>query len=85
MGRDFLLHSKETLELYNTYAKDQPIIDYHCHLSPGAIAEDTQFDNLTKAWLYDDHHNLRAMCTNGIGEEFCSGNAPDTDKFLKWA
>jgi len=85
MDKDFLLHNKQASQLYHTYAKNQPIIDYHCHLSPKDIAEDVQFDNLTQVWLYGDHYKWRAMRTNGIGEEFCSGNASDKDKFLKWA
>lgn len=85
MDKDFLLYNKQALVLYNEYAKDQPIIDYHCHLNPKDIAEDSQFDNLTQAWLYGDHYKWRAMRTNGIAEEFCTGNASDLDKFLKWA
>jgi glucuronate isomerase len=85
MDQDFLLDSKTASELYSRYAQHQPIIDYHCHLSAKDIAEDTQFDNLTQAWLAGDHYKWRAMRTNGIGEEFCSGDASDHDKFIKWA
>jgi len=85
MDEDFLLYNKQALELFNEYAKDQPIIDYHCHLNPKDIAEDAQFVNLSQAWLFGDHYKWRAMRTNGIGEEFCSGNTSDKDKFFKWA
>lgn len=37
---NFLLQNKYAEELYRSYAKEQPIIDYHCHLSQKEIAED---------------------------------------------
>ena len=37
---NFLLKNKTAKKLYNAYAKDMPIIDYHCHLNPQLIAED---------------------------------------------
>jgi glucuronate isomerase len=85
LGNEFLLHSKRAVQLFEQYAKDQPIIDYHCHLDPKDIAVDRQFENLTQVWLNGDHYKWRAMRTNGIAEEFCSGNASDFDKFMKWA
>ena len=40
---DFLLHNEVSKTLYHDYAKHQPIIDYHCHLSPKDIAEDPHY------------------------------------------
>jgi len=82
---DFLLQSSQAIDLYNQYAKDQPIIDYHCHLQPELIAEDHQFENLWEIWLKGDHYKWRAMRTNGIPEQYCTGNAAPFDKFKKWA
>ncbi|MCI0691952.1 glucuronate isomerase [candidate division KSB1 bacterium] len=82
---NFLLHSKTAIELYHAYAKAQPIIDYHCHLPPKDIAENTKFANLTQIWLYGDHYKWRAMRTNGVDERYCTGNASDWEKFLAWA
>ncbi|MCU0472630.1 MAG: glucuronate isomerase [Bacteroidales bacterium] len=82
---DFLLTNKTAQRLYHQYSENQPIIDFHCHLSPSYIAEDIQFRNLTQAWLEGDHYKWRAMRTNGIDEKFCTGNASDTEKFAKWA
>ncbi|HET9429946.1 MAG TPA: glucuronate isomerase [Chitinophagaceae bacterium] len=82
---NFLLRTKSAELLYHGYAKDMPIIDYHCHLPQQQIAEDTQFENLTQAWLYGDHYKWRAMRTNGVHESFCTGNKSDWDKFQKWA
>jgi glucuronate isomerase len=85
LDENFLLNTKTAQQLYHEYAKEMPIIDYHCHLPPDQIAEDRQFDNLTQIWLYGDHYKWRAMRTNGINERYCTGNAPDVEKFKKWA
>ncbi|MFS4418778.1 glucuronate isomerase [Maribacter sp. 2307ULW6-5] len=82
---DFLLETRYAQELYHSYAAKQPIIDYHCHLSPEAIAENKKFSTITEAWLYGDHYKWRAMRTMGIEEKYCTGNASDEAKFLKWA
>jgi len=80
-----MLHTKTAERLYNEYARDLPIIDYHCHLPPEDIAGDRQFSNMTKIWLDGDHYKWRAMRASGVPEEYCTGSAPDKDKFLKWA
>ncbi|MFD0793043.1 glucuronate isomerase [Mucilaginibacter litoreus] len=82
---DFLLNSDTARRLYHDYAKDMPIIDYHCHLPPDQIANDINFNNLTHAWLNGDHYKWRAMRTNGIAEEYITGNKPDFEKFEQWA
>ncbi len=81
----FLLQTSESELLYNEYAKDMPICDYHCHLPVKSIAEDKTFDNITQIWLYGDHYKWRAMRANGIDEKFCTGNATDKEKFMAWA
>ena len=78
---DFLLGSRTARRLYHEYAENQPIIDFHCHLSPAMIADDRQFDNLGQAWLEGDHYKWRAMRTNGISEHYCTGDATPAEKF----
>ncbi len=56
MDEDFLLNNETSKHLYHAYAKEMPVIDYHCHLPPDQIANDHQFENLTQAWLYGDHY-----------------------------
>jgi glucuronate isomerase len=85
MGQDFLLNSETAKKLYHDFAKQMPIIDYHCHLPPAEIANDSNFENITQAWLYGDHYKWRAMRTNGVDESYCTGNQTDKDKFQKWA
>ncbi len=82
---DFLLYNETAIKLYNQYAKNQPIIDYHCHLSPKDIAADRQFENLTQIWIEGDHYKWRAMRANGVDEKYITGNATDFEKFQKWA
>ena len=42
----FLLSNPVAADLFRDVASVQPIIDYHCHLSPRDIAEDRRFENL---------------------------------------
>lgn len=82
---DFLLHSRSAQQLYHDFAASMPIIDYHCHLPPQDIANNTQYNNLTHIWLYGDHYKWRAMRTNGVNEKYITGDASDYEKFEKWA
>ncbi|WP_226037407.1 glucuronate isomerase [Aquibacillus saliphilus] len=85
MDENFLLETELAKKLYLNYAKDLPIIDYHCHLSPKEIFENKTFKNITEIWLNGDHYKWRAMRANGIEEEYITGEASDYDKFLAWA
>jgi glucuronate isomerase len=85
LDENFLLQTSTAQKLYHEFAKEMPIIDYHCHLPPGPIADDSNFQNLTQPWLYGDHYKWRAMRTNGVDEEYCTGNKTDLEKFKKWA
>ncbi|MGI5976768.1 MAG: glucuronate isomerase [Candidatus Limivicinus sp.] len=85
MDENFLLTTKTAAELYHGYAEDQPIFDYHNHLSPKDIAEHRRFHNLTELWLETDHYKWRALRACGVEERLVSGDAPDYDKFLAWA
>jgi glucuronate isomerase len=82
---NFLLQNDRAIDLYHRFARDLPIIDYHCHLPPRQIAEDRRFANLTEIWLRGDHYKWRAMRTAGVPERFCTGDATDWEKFEKWA
>ncbi|WP_026473293.1 glucuronate isomerase [Alkaliflexus imshenetskii] len=82
---DFVLQGKTAQKLYHDYAEKLPIVDFHCHLSPKLIADNHQFESLGQIWLEGDHYKWRAMRTNGVDEEFCTGKASFRDKFQKWA
>ena len=85
MNEDFLLHSRSAKLLYHDHAAKMPIVDYHCHLPPKEVAEDRIFENYAQIGLHGDHYKWRAMRTFGIPEKYITGEAPDREKFLKWA
>lgn len=85
LDEDFLLHNETAKSLYHEYAKDMPIIDYHCHLNPQEIYENKQYKNITEVWLYGDHYKWRAMRANGIDESLITGDGSDYDKFMAYA
>ncbi len=85
MDDEFLLESKVASKLYHEYAEKTPILDYHCHISPQEIAEDRKFDNIAQVWLGGDHYKWRYMRSCGTEEKYCTGDASDHDKFIKWA
>lgn len=85
MDENFILQTETAQKLYHEHAKKMPIIDYHCHLPPHEIAEDKNFKTLTNIWLDGDHYKWRAMRANGVDEKYCTGDAPEFDKFMKWA
>ena len=85
INNDFLLKTDAAKKLYHDFAKEMPIFDYHCHLSPADIAGDRAYDNITQIWLYGDHYKWRAMRSNGVDEKYCTGDAGDFDKFKAWA
>lgn len=85
MEKDFLLSTETAKKLYHKYAERMPIIDYHCHLNPQEIYEDRRYENITQLWLGEDHYKWRLMRSNGVEEEYITGNASDREKFQKWA
>ena len=85
MDEDFLLSTQTAQKLYHEHAEKTPILDYHCHINPEEIAKDRQFENITQVWLGGDHYKWRQMRSNGVDEKYITGDAPDREKFQKWA
>ncbi|WP_270088249.1 glucuronate isomerase [Sphingobacterium sp. SYP-B4668] len=85
LKEDFLLQSSLAQRLYQDYAVNLPVIDYHSHLPPGEVLEDRNFENISAIWLHGDHYKWRAMRVLGIEEKYITGAATDRDKFQKWA
>ena len=85
MDKDFLLSTPTAQELYHDFAAKVPVLDYHCHINPQEIAEDRKFENITQVWLGGDHYKWRQMRSNGVEERYITGDAPDREKFQKWA
>lgn len=82
---DYLLTTEYARRLYHEHAARMPLIDYHCHLSPKEMAEDRRWANLTQLWLESDHYKWRQMRSNGVEERYCTGDAADYDKYMKYA
>lgn len=85
MNKDFLLTTETAKVLYHDYASKNPIVDYHCHVSPKEIYEDKHFENITQVWLAGDHYKWRVMRSNGVDEYYITGGASDKEKFFKFA
>jgi glucuronate isomerase len=80
----FLLPTKTARRLYDV-ASEEPIYDYHCHLSPKEIAEDKKWADLSDIWMGGDHYKWRAMRANGVPESHITGSAKPYEKFLAFA
>ena len=94
MNKDFLLDTPTAQHLFHDYAEKLPIVDYHCHLNPQEIYEDRKFQNIVEVWLggqnpdgsfAGDHYKWRLMRSNGVEEDFVTGNKPAYERFLKLA
>ena len=94
MGRNFLLETDTAKHLFHDYAKQLPLVDYHCHIPPRDVFEDVRFDNLAEVWLggrnkdgsvFGDHYKWRLMRSNGVPEEYITGNADGKERVQKFA
>lgn len=85
LSSDFLLDSDMAKTLYHDFAKDMPIFDYHNHLSSQEIYEDKKFENISQLWLGADHYKWRILRSNGICEDYITGDKSDYEKFLAFA
>jgi len=83
--KKLLFTSNYAQDLYEKYAHNLPIIDFHCHLQPKEIYENIRFENLGEMWLKHDHYKWRAMRLFGVAERFITGNASFKEKFLAFA
>lgn len=84
MDADFLLSTDTAKKLFNE-ANDEPIFDWHCHLSPKEIYENKTPSDIAQLWLSGDHYKWRGMRGVGIDEEFITGSKTPYEKFKAWA
>ena len=94
MDKEFMLQSPTAQHLYHAYAEDMPICDYHCPIPPREIYENRRFDNIAQVWLggrtpdgsyFGAHYKWRVMRSNGVPEEYITGDKPDRERFQKFA
>ncbi len=74
LDENFILQSEPAQILYHKYAENQPIFDFHNHLSPQEIFENKPLGNLANAWLDHDHYKWRAMRAAGVDEKLITGH-----------
>ena len=74
LDEDFILQSDTACTIYHKYAENQPIFDFHNHLSPQEIFENKPLGNLANAWLDHDHYKWRAMRAAGVDEKLITGH-----------
>ena len=82
--KNFLLETDTALRLYEDYAKDMPIFDYHCHLPERQILENRPFSDIFEIWLAGDHYKWRLMRNYGVDEKYITGDASNKEKFLTY-
>lgn len=82
---NFLLQTETARRLYDEFAANCPILDFHCHLSPRAMAENRPFPDFAELALAGDHYKWRAMRIHGVPEKFCTGDATPFEKFQAWS
>ena len=84
MDQNYLLHTANARRLYESHAKDLPIIDFHNHLSVAELAADRQFSDIAALWLAPDPYKHRLMRICGIPEQYITGDAEPFEKFKKF-
>ena len=93
MDKDFLLETETAKHLFHDYAENLPLVDYHCHINPQEIYEDRRFNNLVEVWLggkqpgggyFGDHYKWRVMRSNGVNEDYVTGDKPAYERFVKF-
>ncbi len=81
---NFLLQSPTAVRLYETYAKDMPIFDYHCHLPERQLLENTEIPDIFTVWLAGDHYKWRMMRNFGVNEAYITGDKSNKEKFIAY-
>ncbi len=82
---DFMLRNESAIRLYEAFARDLPIVDYHCHLDPAAVAANAGFADVVDLWIAGDPYKWRAMRLNGVPERVITGDASAEERFAAWA
>ena len=79
INEDYLLNSMQAKVLYNKYAKNLPIIDYHCHLNPKDIYEDRVYEDICRLSLVDGNYgdqrdHVQKSGLSHVGDGFGDAN-----------
>lgn len=85
LGPDYFLDTATSRRLYHEVAAALPLVDFHNHLDPAAIADDKHWSSIGEIWLEGDHYKWRAMRWNGVPEDLVTGTAGFRQKFDAFA
>ncbi|MEO1112498.1 MAG: glucuronate isomerase [Pseudomonadota bacterium] len=85
LGPDYFLDTATSRRLFHEVAAPLPLVDFHNHLDPAAIAEDKHWTSIGEIWLEGDHYKWRAMRWNGVPETLVAGEADFRQKFDAFA
>ena len=85
LGPDYFLDTATSRRLYHEVAASLPLVDFHNHLDPAAIADDKHWTSIGEIWLEGDHYKWRAMRWNGVPEELVTGATGFREKFDAFA
>lgn len=83
---EFLLSTEWARRLYHQVAEELPVIDFHNHLDPMALAENRRVEDMAELWINSDPYKHRMMRITGIAEEKITGrDVSHQERFLIWA
>ncbi len=83
---DFLLSTPLAADLFHQVAGRLPVIDYHCHLDPSALASDRAYPDLDALCIAHDPYKHRLMRIDGASEAGITGASADPRaRFARWA
>ena len=72
---DFLLQGATARRLYHTWAADQPILDFHCHLPPRDLAANRRFATMGQGRFVgggpEVHDAYAALAEQGVERFYC--------------
>lgn len=85
LGPDYFLDTATSRRLYHEVAAPLPLVDFHNHLDPAAIADDKHWSSIGEIWLEGDHYKWRAMRCNGVPEDLVTGATDFREKFDAFA
>ena len=86
MDEEFLLSTETAKKLYHEYCGENANSGLPLpHRSAERSMRTGKFDNITQVWLGGDHYKWRQMRSNGVEENYITGDASDREKFQKWA
>ena len=84
MASAFYLRDGRAKALYEKYAADLPLVDFHNHLSVKDLTDNRRFKDPFDLWIAPDPYKHRAMRMAGVPEKLITGSGAPEEKFAAW-